>query len=198
VHFVPVQKDRVDKPVGSGGDSISPLTNHPWQGLLGPSHSCAWLGSSRARGTKGLLPVSVFPCSICRRRMPGKLASAYWAWFDAEGNRSAWKLRYCPGCAVESLQKLLSTLHSADQSEDVFACVSCGANAETDSDPIYLTLYLPGKEPTEWALQLDGACAAKLRIPITTQGERLADRGGLVRGPSPSTSVWDAMGLAPS
>lgn len=63
---------------------------------------------------------------------------------------------------------------------------------------MYLTLYLPGKEPMEYALQLDGACAAKLRIPITTKGERLPDRGGLVRGPSPSASAWDALGLAPS
>jgi len=40
---------------------------------------------------------------------------------------------------------------------------------------------------------MDGACAAKLRIPITSQGERLEDRGGVVRGPSPSTSDWDAL-----
>lgn len=66
-----------------------------------------------------------------------------------------------------------------------------------DSDPMYLTLYLPGKEPMEYALQLDGACAARLRIPITESGERLPDRGGVVRGPSPSTSAWDALGLAP-
>jgi hypothetical protein len=59
-------------------------------------------------------------------------------------------------------------------------------------------LYVPGKEPTEYALQLDGACAAKLRIPITSRGERLADRGGVVRGPSTTVSAWDALGLSPS
>jgi NAD-dependent SIR2 family protein deacetylase len=84
-----------------------------------------------------------------------------------------------------------------DGTLSVFACVSCGASAETDSDPIYLTLYLPGKEPQEIALQLDSACAAKLRIPITASGERLPDRGGVVRGPSSSTSAWDALGLEP-
>jgi hypothetical protein len=142
--------------------------------------------------------MSVYPCSICKQRKPGKLASAYWAWFNADGGRSAWKVRYCPACAGEHLLLLLKNLHEmGTDSMDVFACVSCGANASTDSDPIYLTLYLPGKEPQEYALQLDGACAAKLRIPITSQGDRLEDRGGLVRGPSPSTSVWDAMGLAP-
>lgn len=141
--------------------------------------------------------MSVYPCSICRQRKPGKLASAYWAWFNVDGERSAWKLRYCPECAGESLLSLLKQLQSQDGNENVFACLSCGASAETDSDPIYLTLYLPKKEPMEYAVQLDAACAAKLRIPITSKGERLPDRGGLVRGPSLGASAWDALGLAP-
>jgi len=63
---------------------------------------------------------------------------------------------------------------------------------------MYATLYLPGKEPREYAVQLCGACAAKLRIPIFDRGERLPDRSGVVRGPSPSlTSAWDALGLVP-
>lgn len=142
--------------------------------------------------------MSVYPCSMCRGRKPGKLASAYWAWFNADGARSAWKLRYCLDCASESLSILLATFQETAGETGVFACISCGASAETDSDPIYCTLYLPGKEPTEYALQLDGACAARLRVPITTHGERLADRGGVVRGPSPSISAWDAMGLSPA
>lgn len=139
--------------------------------------------------------MSVFPCSACRQRKPGKLGTAYWAWFNADGERSAWKLRYCPACAGADLAQLLHELLSLGETSEVFACVSCGADASMDSDPMYLTLYLPGREPMEYALQLDAACAAKLRIPITTQGERLADRGGLVRGPSPSNSAWDALGL---
>jgi hypothetical protein len=145
----------------------------------------------------GRLPVSVFPCSVCRQRKPGKLATAYWAWFLADESRSAWKVRYCPACAEQHLSALFNQLREMDGTLSVFACVSCGASAETDSDPIYLTLYLPGKEPQEIALQLDSACAARLRIPITTSGERLPDRGGVVRGPSSSTSDWDALGLAP-
>jgi hypothetical protein len=141
--------------------------------------------------------MSVYPCSVCRGRKPGKLASAYWAWFNADGARSAWKVRYCQDCAVEHLSMLFQKLREADGMSDVFACVSCSASASQDSDPIYLTLYLPGKEPEEIALQLDAACAAKLRIPITTHGERLPDRGGVVRGPSPLTSAWDALGLSP-
>jgi hypothetical protein len=140
--------------------------------------------------------MSVYPCSMCRQRKPGKLASAYWAWFLGDGSRSAWKLRYCPGCAAENLAALLKELHAMGETSSVFACVSCGTDASQDSDPVYLTLYLPGRDPMEYALQLDGACAARLRIPITTHGERLPDRGGLVGGPPPSsTTVWDELGI---
>lgn len=141
--------------------------------------------------------MSVYPCSMCKQRKPGKLASAYWAWFLADESRSAWKVRYCPECAKESLVQLLQSLRDMGETDNVFACVSCGADSSTDSDPIYLTLYLPSKEPMEYALQLDAACAAKLRIPITQHGARLQDRGGVVRGPSPLTSTWDAMGFEP-
>jgi hypothetical protein len=141
--------------------------------------------------------MSAFPCSVCRQRRPGKLATAYWAWFNADGGRSAWKLRYCLDCASESLTVLFSSPPEADGQSTVFDCISCGASAERDSDPIYVTLYLPGREAMEIALQLDAACAAKLRIPLTERGERLPDRGGVVRGPSPNTSAWDALGLAP-
>jgi hypothetical protein len=139
--------------------------------------------------------MSVFPCSMCKVRKPGKLATAYWAWFLADGSRSAWKVRYCPGCAQTHLLALLGALHSMEDHLTVFACISCGADASTDSDPMYLTLYVPSKEPMEYALQLDTACAAKLRIPITSSGSRLEDRGGLVRGPSPTTTVWDEFGM---
>lgn len=141
--------------------------------------------------------MSVYPCSVCRQRRPGKLATAYWAWFNADGGRAAWKQRLCPGCAQSELVELLKRLREQDGNENVLACLSCGADATHDSDPMYLTLYLPSKEPMEYALQLDAACAAKLRIPIIDHADRLPDRGSQVRGPSPLTSAWDELGLAP-
>jgi hypothetical protein len=178
-----------------------PLTNHSWQRVeraAGGFISEPVQLRARCVASEKPLPVSVYPCSVCRQRKPGKLATAYWAWFLADGERSAWKLRYCPGCAQDALLKLLEQLHESKPTSDVFACLLCGASAQEDSDPIYLTLYLPGKEPMEYAVQLDSACAVSLRAPITTSGERLADRSGLVRGPSPSVSAWDALGLSPS
>jgi hypothetical protein len=142
--------------------------------------------------------MSAIPCSVCRQRPPGKRASAYWAWFNADGSRSAWRLRYCLDCAPEALSIVSKASASLQTAEDVFCCLSCGTSTEEDSDPMYLTLYLPSREQMEFALQLDGACAARLRIPITEKGERLPDRSGVVRGPSPSVTAWDALGLSPS
>lgn len=138
--------------------------------------------------------MSIYPCSFCRERHPGKMASAYWAWFLNDGARSAWKVRYCIICAGKELVWLFNASQTLERTTSPFGCWSCGSDAAGDSDPMYCTLYLPSKEPTELAVQLCGACAAKLRVPITTNGERLPDRGGVVRGPSPSGTEWDGFG----
>lgn len=166
---------------------------HPLAAGHGPLSQIPRLTGRCLPAEKGRCQLSVYPCSVCRQRKPGKLASAYWAWFQPDGGRSAWKMRYCPVCAAEHLTVLLAVSPSTETDSSIFACISCGTDAHEDSDPIYCTLYLPGKEPMEYALQLDGACAAKLRIPITSQGERMPDRGGVVRGPSPSMSAWDTI-----
>lgn len=137
-------------------------------------------------------------CSFGRHKRPGeKLASAYWAWYRADGERVAWKLRYCLECARLHLPIVGNAFQAAGSSPDVCACLSCGTDASEDLDPVYCTLYLPGKEPMEVELTLDGACAAKLRGPIVDHGERLPDRSGGVRGPSSSVTAWDALGLSP-
>jgi NAD-dependent SIR2 family protein deacetylase len=141
--------------------------------------------------------VSAIPCSCHRTKHPGKLAVAYWAWFLADGSRSAWKVRYCLDGAEEHLKAILAASQELRDSMEVFACTSCGASAESDSDPIYCTLYLPRREPMEVAVQLCAACAAKLRIPIVEMGARLPDRMAGMRGPSSATTAWDVLGLAP-
>jgi len=52
--------------------------------------------------------MSLFPCSLCKLRKPGKLANAYWAWFNQDGSRSAWRVRLCLGCAPGHLATLVS------------------------------------------------------------------------------------------
>lgn len=142
--------------------------------------------------------MSPVPCSMCRQRKLGKLAAAYWAWFLADGTRSAWKLKYCADCALSNLGTVLKRMRSLDTGSTGYECLSCGIDSREDADPVYCTLYLPGKEPMELVMQMCGACASIFRGPIVENGERLPDRGGLVRGPSPTTTAWDALGLSPA
>jgi hypothetical protein len=88
-------------------------------------------------------------------------------------------------------------MSQAAETSEIFACIACGGSTAEDSDPIYLTLYLPGKTPLEYALQLDSACAEKLRFPIRTRGRKLEDRGGRMGGSEPPTTPWDVLGLSP-
>ena len=140
--------------------------------------------------------MSLLPCSVCGRRRPGKLASAYWAWFDANGERAAWKLRYCLECAQEGLSVLFKDSQQEENESTVFDCVSCGSQVQEDSDPIFVTLFLPGKEATEHSLQLDGACAARWRIPITLHGTKLENRP-LESTRKEAISAWAAIGIDP-
>lgn len=141
--------------------------------------------------------MSRFPCSFCHGKVLGKIAVGYWAWFTADGVRSAWKTRYCVACASQHLRWLFSPTLADSSSTDPFVCISCGSSCQQDSAPMWLTLYVPGQEPREYEIQLDSACAAKLRSPLVSSGEKLPDRNAQVRGPSSLTSAWDALGLAP-
>lgn len=143
--------------------------------------------------------MSGLPCSMCRRRKPSeKYASAYWAWFREDGERSAWKLLYCFECAPASLA-LLSADGSMGETGDASTCLGCGVELTLDETALlFCTLFLPGKERMEYALALCPACAAKSRQPLIENGRRLPNREEKVRGPSPSTSVWDSLGLSPN
>lgn len=142
--------------------------------------------------------MSAIPCSVCRKRSPQKMASAYWAWFREDGERSAWKLRYCLGCATTRLA-LLSASGSMAEAEDASNCLGCGTEVDQVEGALtFCTLFLPGKEPMEYALLLCPACAVKSRAPLIEDGRRLPNREEKVRGPSPSTLAWDNLGLSPS
>lgn len=141
--------------------------------------------------------MSRFPCSYHSGKVLGKMAVGYWAWFNAVGERTAWKMRYCVECAAKNLRFLFVLPQEVSENSDLFVCVLCGGTVQDDSDPVWCTLYVPGQQPREWELQLDAACAVKVRSPITSFGERLPDRAAEVRGPSSLTAAWDALGLAP-
>lgn len=136
-------------------------------------------------------------CSFCCRPSREKLATAYWAWFNADGNRRAWKLRYCLADAQEHLAKLSAISSVTEETSEIFACVSCGVSTVEDSDPIYCTLYLPKRERADLDFQLCSACAARWRIPIVDNGELQADRNGST-GKVSGLDPWSAIGILPN
>lgn len=133
------------------------------------------------------------PCSMCGQRKPGKQASAYWAWFLADGSRTAWRQRLDAECLVETYASLLQS--SNTDSTDEPTCVGCGGTLTDDWDPVFLTLYLPRQEVREYEIPMCAACAASRRVTMQHGAERLADRQ--VRGPSPSATGPDPFAALP-
>jgi hypothetical protein len=138
--------------------------------------------------------MSIRPCHLCGQRVRGKLASLYWAWYLADNTRVAWRQSLCLGCLQEAFATVLKAAKDAD--EDSHSCPNCGANVTDDLDPLFAVLYLPQSEQREFELELDAACAAKIRTLIVDQGDRLTDRSGAGRGPTPpSDNRWAELGL---
>lgn len=138
--------------------------------------------------------MSIRPCSICKRRVPGKLATAYNAWFLADGKRICYRQRLCLPCLQNSLAPILRNSNSTLTEEPT--CPACGGTSTEDSDPVFITLYLPKQEPQEFELDFDAACAAKTRGVMSEGGELLADRQSAVEGPgAPQPSPWDDLEL---
>ena len=138
--------------------------------------------------------MSIRPCSLCAKRVPGKLSSVYWAWFVGDNERIAWKQRLCLPCLGSTFAETLRNAKSASM-EDI-TCPACGGASEADMDPVFCVLYLPKSDPAEYELNLDAACAASLRSNIYGHGERLENRERELRGPSTdSPDPWSALEL---
>ena len=132
--------------------------------------------------------MSGYPCSSCGQRVAGRIASAYVAWIKADGERIAYKLRLCFDCVRVNFTPLFTNMRKADPQSLSWCPVCEKETSPAELDPVYLTLYLPKDDPKEYAFQFHAACAARFRGPVASNGIRLADRGGRVRGPSPSES----------
>lgn len=132
--------------------------------------------------------MSAFPCSVHGRKVDGRMASIYSAWFLANGERTAWKQRVCVDCVRSHLAPLLA--HASEDSPDAVACPACGSDASEDLDPIYLTVYPPKQERREYALTTCAPCAVTLRLRLQERAERLPNRNGF-NGTSKDTDEPD-------
>jgi RNase P subunit RPR2 len=133
--------------------------------------------------------VSVRPCSFHGKRIDGKLASLYSAWFLADGERTAWKQLLCAPCVREVIAPMLASV--SNESSAVTVCPACGSDSSGDLDPIYLNLYLPKQDAREFALTTCGSCAVKLRTSLQQGATKLPNRGGPSQGDSSADETAD-------
>lgn len=133
-------------------------------------------------------------CGRCEQQVPGKRASLYWAWVNADGRRRAYKQMVCPTCVIEAFAALI-----VRSEEPVLICPDCGIGTADDYDAVYLTYCLPGMPKAQSEMPLCGSCAVKVRTEALKGATALPDReagvGGL--GPQPTDPVpdWGALGL---
>lgn len=142
--------------------------------------------------------MSLFPCSACGERRPGKLSNATWAWFRADSTRVAWRQRLCIDCYVANVAALETAT-----AENPLSCPVCHTDAGDGMDPCYLTLYVPGIGPLRLEMATCGACAVEIRNRAmegaTKLDDRLASSGGQDSGPqtNPANNVWAQLGITP-
>lgn len=141
--------------------------------------------------------MSLYPCSACAERVPGKLSQIYWAWNRADGTRRAVKQRLCMTCFCMHVLPVATAAMEA-----LVACPVCHTSTVSDMDPVYATIYMPGQPQMDAEMALCGPCAVEVRNRAQLGAEDLPDRQGELGGSSPppvtSADAWKALGLDPS
>ena len=140
--------------------------------------------------------MSFVACSVDAARCIEKPATVYWAWFDVEGSRHAYKQILCIAHFIERVLPLEVASH-----DNAGACPVCGIDTADDVDGNYCTIYAPGLGVVKLELATCPPCAARTRIAAQEGSRRLEDRslGASLQAPNPSgTQVWAALGLRPN
>lgn len=143
--------------------------------------------------------MSLIPCDSCAKRVPEKLSQATWAWYRADGVRTAYRQRLCTACYCMNILPLDKPLDLEE-----LHCPACGISTQHDLDPVYATVYVPGlRAKQQFEFPTCGACAVEIRNRAQRGAQFLPDRRG-VEGPdsSPSStttreSYWSGIGIAP-
>jgi hypothetical protein len=141
--------------------------------------------------------VSLAHCSYCGQRNSPKYSQVTWAWNLADGHRTAYRQRLCPGCFAQLVLKL----GEASYVDTTLTCPACGIDTEHDYDAVYATCYLPGMGKVSYEWPLCAPCAVPVRVEAMVNAEHLEDRpvGGLAQAPNTddATSVWAQLGIEP-
>lgn len=130
--------------------------------------------------------MSLLPCSNCKKRVRGKLASVYMAWFSGS-QRVSKKARLCMNC-IDDYATYVRNLKPLPADEDTVewptTCSLCGTTLTDDFDPTYLTVYMPKSEPVQLIVAGCEPCSQDYRPTLAAGAENLVDRqaAGRVEG----------------
>jgi hypothetical protein len=121
-----------------------------------------------------------------------KMAAHYWAYRDDAQVRSAWVQLVCHGCMQPTVEIMAKNRDGYD------GCINDGQLAAEEGrlHTLWLTLYLPKKEPRILQLDLCDDCLDSALADSRTNSRLLPDRGvGMGGPPSPPTDdPWAAFG----
>lgn len=126
--------------------------------------------------------MSLYPCSVCHTRGPGKLASVTTAWNRADGTRAAWRQRLCTACFATVILAMPEQAYDAP-----LTCPACGIGTADDMAPIFCTVFIPSQGRFDYEWPFCPPCAASWQLSVQEGGTLLEDRrdplGGLDPGP---------------
>lgn len=132
---------------------------------------------------------SFFPCAVGKHKTDTKLATMYVAWRVPGGERAAFKLRLCPPHYLQEQITMLQQ-HLPEDGSEPLACYQCGQTADPrDTDLMFVTTYVPGREAYQTTIPLCVVCAVNQRGRIRALGELLPDRG-VGGGAPPLSDPW--------
>ena len=137
--------------------------------------------------------MSLYPCSACGERTPGKLAQTTWAWWRADNARVAFRQRLCTACFAMTVAPLEVNTREFEQT-----CPACGIDTTQDMDPVYCTTFVPNVGRVRLEMPTCAPCAVELRNRAQKGAVRLEDRSDPAEGRGPQTDdAWAGLGIQP-
>lgn len=134
-------------------------------------------------------------CGYCQQKTRGPLASVYWAWFDQEHERVAFRVKYCSRHGAAVLHPLFMAWLDRVNNDFGQLCLTCGELLEQEDATLWARVYLPGQEERDLSAEQCGSCLAKLTAEIIEHGEQLKNRSEFA--PARANDAWAAIGILP-
>lgn len=141
--------------------------------------------------------MSLLPCSLCKKRPRGRLATVYLAFFNGK-DRIGERGRFCGACAIQLAEYVreLKPLGTEDESiEWPETCPLCGTGLADDFDPTYMTIYMPKSEAVQLVVASCAHCAQVSRETLRVGMDRIPDRQAVGRAEGASAPSHEAPGF---